>query len=393
MITLEEAIGLIDDMVFIPKEEIIDITDSCGKILLEDIFADTDMPIFDKSAVDGYAYREADIDNELTIIDKIQAGEVPKKRVSENCCIKIMTGAMLPAGADAVVMIEDTINVAEGKIKILKKSSNLNICYKAEDFITGEKLLSTQTLISSAHVGIFAMVGKGKIKVATSPKISLIATGNEIVEPYQQITQGQIRNSNSYALISQIKNLGIMPNYMGIIKDSEEDVLQILDKALLCSDLIIFTGGVSMGDYDYVPQILKQKGFDIIFNHIAVQPGKRTLLARCENKFCLGLPGNPVSTFLQFDILGEKLIYKMQNYNYDYKTKLLQLKLAKNYIRKNSDRKVFVPARIIDYNKVEVIEYHGSAHLNALTNANCFIEINIGTDRIEKGELVNVRQI
>jgi len=391
MISFETAIQIISEINYISEIEIVDIKNCLGRVLAENVVSDINMPPFDKSAVDGYACRKDDIKNELTVIETIQAGYVPQKTISKNQCSKIMTGAIVPKGAEMVLMVEDIEKITENTIIYKSEKSKENICFFAEDFKENDLLLEKNNIITASHIGVMATVGYVNIKVYKQPKISIISTGNEIIEPNLKPELSQIRNSNGYQLIALCQKIGINPNYLGIVEDTEESTRIFLKKAMEKSDLIIFTGGVSMGDYDFVPKILKEFGFEIKFNHLSVQPGKRTLFANYENKFCIGLPGNPVSTFVQFELLAKILIYKMQANNYI--TKIFRLPLAENYFRKRQDVKSFVPVKIGFDGKVVPIDYHGSAHLNALAYADGFMEINIGIQKIEEGEIVNVRQI
>jgi len=391
MISFENALKIINEINYISKIETIDIKESMGRILAENIFADINMPPFNKSAVDGFACRKQDIKNQLTIIETIQAGYVPQKTISENQCSKIMTGAIIPQGADVVLMVEDTTKILDNKIVYNLDSVKQNICFLGEDFKENDLILEKNCIITPSHIAVIAAIGYVNVTVWKQPKITIISTGNEIVEPYQKPDISQIRNSNGYQLIAQIKRIGISPIYLGITNDTELETRNTLKKALEISDLIIFTGGVSMGEYDFVPKILHEFGFDIKFNYLKVQPGKRTLFAQLQNKFCIGLPGNPVSTYVQFELLAKTLIYKMQNNNFI--TKVLKLPIAENYERKKADKKSFIPIKIDLNGNAAPLDYHGSAHINAFIDADGIMEINIGIEKIRKGEIVNVRQI
>lgn len=391
MITFEEAENIISKIDYNLDTEYYAIIDCEGKILAEDVFSDMDMPPFDKSAVDGYACRKEDIKNELTVIEIIQAGSIPQKEIGKNQCSQIMTGAPIPKNADAVLMVEDIEKIENNSIKYKHDFVKNNICYLGEDIKKNQQVLKKGTLISPQHIAVMAAVGYVKIKVAKTPIVGIISTGNEIIEPFAKPENSQIRNSNSYQLISQIKKIRATPNYFGIVEDTEEKTRAAIENAIKKCDILILTGGVSMGEYDFVPKVLEEIGFNIHFHKIAIKPGKPTLFAGFGNKFCFGLPGNPVSSFMLFELLVKPFIYKLQGYN--YKEKILKFKLAKEFQRKRTERKEFVPITIDKENNVKVIEYHGSAHINSLIGADGVMEIEIGKSKLNARELVNIRLI
>jgi molybdopterin molybdotransferase len=404
MISFEEAFEITQKAIDNSKTETIDSLSSIGRVLAEDVISDLDMPPFDKSAMDGYACRYEDLENELEVVDLIQAGKMPSKKVEQNQCSKIMTGAMIPEGANCVIMLEHTAKIGEKKIKYTKELkyrtlyeaeiSNrrfLNICYKAEDIKSGEIILKKGKIIKPQHIAMMAAVGYTKIKVGKMPNVAVIPTGDEIVEPELKPSPSEIRNSNGYQLIAQLRNIGIAANYYGIARDTESKTIELIQKSYSQNDIIILTGGISMGDFDLVPEILKKTGFNILFQEIAVQPGKPSIFAEKEGKFCFALPGNPVSGFIQFELLIKPFILRLMGHK--CKPVIFTLPLAANFSRKNDNRKAFYPVKINKQGEAELIEYHGSAHINAFNLAWGVMEIPLGIKDIFKGEKVNVRQI
>lgn len=391
MIPFETAYKIVLDTVKELDYEKVDINNSLNRILAEDVVSDIEMPPFDKSAMDGYACRKEDIKNELEVIEIIQAGKAPEKTVSKNKCSKIMTGAMIPEGADCVVMVEYSQTIGDNKVRFSINTTDNNISYKAEDIKKGDIVLKKGTKLKSKHIAVLASVGCVKPLVAKQPRIGIISTGSELVEPHLIPGLSQIRNSNAYQLIAQVIKTGAVPNYIGIARDSEEVTYNIVKKALTDNDVIILTGGVSMGDYDFVPEILEKANIKLLFKTIAIKPGKPTIFGTYNNKRCFGLPGNPVSSFILFELLVKPLLYKMMGA--DYKPLNIRMPIGIDYKRKKTERESWIPVMINSEGFVIPIEYHGSAHINSLIHADGIISVPIGKANINKGEIVYVRQI
>jgi len=390
MITFEEASAIVAGEAKLLSVESIDLSESAGRVLAADVFSDMDMPPFDKSAVDGFACRRQDIDNPLRIIETIAAGHVPEKEIGINECSRIMTGAMIPKGADVVLMVEHTEMAGPELVRFDGSQPAANICFMAEDIHKGDKVLSAGTRIRPQHVAVLASVGCYSPKVYTRAVIGIISTGDELVEPKEQVPAGKIRNSNGWQLLAQALNTGCSARYFGIAADTPQSTLQKITQAEAECDIIILTGGVSMGDFDYVPGVIKQAGYKTLFQSIAVQPGKPSVFAVKDNKYLFGLPGNPVSSFVQFELLVKLLLDKITG-NTESPV-IIQMPLGKNYSRRRTDRKAFLPV-YIKQNEVFPVEYHGSAHIHAYVAAYGIIAVNIGQTEITKGTLVDVRQI
>jgi len=393
MIKFEEAFEIVLQSVNDTIDtEHINYLDSLGRILAEDVNSDINMPPFDKSAMDGFACRRADIDNVLEVIEVLPAGKVPENTIKENQCIKIMTGAIIPKGADCVIMVEHTEEVEENQIKFTFEYTNNNICYFAEDIKKNDLVLQKGVEIKPQHIAVMASVGYTNALVAKKPVIGIISTGDELVEPEIIPGKSQIRNSNGHQLVAQVSRVGAIPNYIGIAEDSEEVTFQTISKALQENDIVLLTGGVSMGDFDFVPQIMEKCGVEIKFQALAVKPGKPTIFGTFgTTKFIFGLPGNPVSSYTQFELLVKPLILKLMGAN-DF-VKVLKLPMGGEYKRRKSSRKSFIPVYIKEDGKAYPIEYHGSAHIHSYVFADGVTSIEIGKEKLEIGELVDVRQI
>ncbi|MEI6348026.1 MAG: gephyrin-like molybdotransferase Glp [Bacteroidota bacterium] len=390
MISHEEAIELIINSANQKNRiEKISIFDSLNRILAIDVSSDINMPPFDKSAMDGYACRFEDKNQPLTVLEVIPAGAIPTKKINKNECSKIMTGAIIPDGADYVIKVEDTRELSSNVIQSNVSSPARNICYIGEDIKINTLLLKAGTKLKPQHIAVLASAGKFEIEVIAKTTVGIISTGNELVEPNENLTRGKIRNSNAYQLYAQSANANAIPSYYGIALDEEKSLSQIISKAASENQIIILSGGVSMGDFDFVPKVLTDLNFEILFKSIAVQPGKPTVFAHNNNSFCFGLPGNPVSSFIQFELLVAPLIKLLQGEKVD--NLMVNGKLSTPYQRKNSSRKAWIPVVYDTEKQVLQIQYNGSAHINAFVEANAIMEIPIGTLAINKGEQVNVR--
>jgi molybdopterin molybdotransferase len=390
VIPFEEAYRLAMDNAFPLPAERVGLNDSQGRVLAEDIFSDMPMPPFNKSAVDGFACRFEDIHMELEVVETIPAGKVPQKAIVKGQCSRIMTGAMLPEGADGVLMVEDVEELPGGRIRFRKKESWKNVCYLGEDIRPGEKLLQKGTLVSPQHIAVMAAVGAVNPLVIVSPRIGILSTGDELVEPDVTPGTSQIRNSNACQLIAQVSRASSLPSYYGIAPDEKNFLRDKINDSLETSDVVLLTGGVSMGNFDHVPTVLQELGFSIVFKSIAIQPGRPTVLARRDNRIIFGLPGNPVSSFVLFEILVRPFLMKMMGC--DWIPRYQRLTLGADISRRNTTRRSLMPVKVVD-GVAFPLEYHGSAHINAYTEADGLVSFAIGETIIKQGDLVDVRQI
>lgn len=390
MISFEEALSIVESVDVLPIIESIPMMESVGRILSEHVYSDVDMPPFDKAAVDGFACRKSDLPGPLELIETIAAGVAPKRRVLSMQCSKIMTGAIVPIGADCIIMVEHTRINENGTIVFLKQTTGNNIAYKSEDVKKGQLVIKKGTIIKPQHIAILASVGCILPKVYRIPVIGILTTGDELVEPDMVPKEAQIRNSNAYQLMAQAGAIGAKIIYGGIVPDDIGETSVIISDTVRKCDVLLITGGVSLGDYDHVPGVIESLGFDIKFRHMAVQPGKPTLFATKEGKYVFGLPGNPVSSFVQFELTVKPLLYRIMGTKYD--PRVVTLPMAMNYTRKRTDRKSFIPVKY-SLGKIEPLEYHGSAHIHSFEQAWGIISMNIGEDNIKPGELREVRQI
>ncbi len=371
--------------------ERVGLPEALNRVLAEDVCSDMDMPPFVKAAMDGYACRREDLAKDLQLVETVKAGEVPQKNVGPGQCTKIMTGGMVPEGADCVIMVEKTETPTEDTVRFTGESTRDNICLKGEDIRTGDVVARKGTRLRPAHIAMLASVGCARPEVARRPRVGIIATGDELVEPEVTPDVSQIRTSNSVQLVAQVQTADALPTYYGIAKDTDESLDATLKKAMAENDVVLLSGGVSMGDFDLVPGIMKANGIDILFDEIAVKPGKPTTFGVAPGCYCVGLPGNPVATFTQFELLVKPFLYKLMGL--DFRPPNLLLPLAQAVTRKRAERESWIPVRITAEGKVEACKFHGSAHVEALCQADGLTSIPDGVNALEAGTLVTVRPL
>jgi molybdopterin molybdotransferase len=341
--------------------------------------------------VDGYACHGSDLTEELEVIEVIPAGKVPLMRVGKNQCSKIMTGAIVPQGCDMVFMVEESDSLKDGGIRFTGALPKPNFSLKGEDVRTGDIVLRKDRFIQPQDIAIMASVGHTGVLVKKKPVVAIISTGDELIDPSETPGLSQIRNSNAYQLIAQVTRAGGVATNYGITPDNESVTFNIIEKAISECDIVIITGGVSMGDFDFVPSVLTKARVKILFDRVNVQPGKPTTFGIHPDALIFGLPGNPVSSFIQFEMLVRPLINRMMGY--EWKPLERKFPIAINYIRKSSDRLGLIPVFINHQMEAMPVDFHGSAHIAALTGTDGIIFIDSGITSLKKGEIVNVRQI
>lgn len=390
MITIEEAKKIINKIQCTPGTETVPLTESLGRVLGKDIISFIDMPPFNKSAMDGYALKSGDDSPRYEIVEVIAAGAVPVKTLHPGQCAKIMTGAMVPESADRVVKVEVTTE-QDGFMTLTDVDPNINICYRGEDVKSGSTILKRGHFIRAQEVGVIASMGFASVSVYKRPKVGIIATGSEIKEPGQRLEKGQIYNSNAYSIGAQARLAGADVTYAGVVSDNIGDIKSTIDDLLSKVQMVLVSGGVSMGDYDFVPAILRDLGVQLHFDEVAIQPGKPTVFGTHDRVLVFGMPGNPVSTFTIFEIFVKPVLYCMTGHSYS--PPLVRGIMKKDFKRTRCVRTLYAPIRLDGEGFVEPVEYHGSAHLTALPYANGMLEIPVGVLEISKGSVVHVRQV
>lgn len=391
MISYEDALQRVLEAAPRLAPEAVDINDALGRVLAQDVCADQDHPPFRKSAMDGYACRRVDLSTALEVVGILPAGVEPDCRVEAGRCVKIMTGAMVPPGSDMVVPVEHTTLTDEGLVQVdLSLDISDNIMEQGENVRQGHVLLESGTWLKSQHIAILATVGQVRPLVYRRPRVGIIATGDELVEPSEIPGKSFIRNSNSSQIRAQTRNAGAVPTYYGIARDTDDDTGRLIRQAMKENDVILLSGGISMGDFDLVPGILQENGFKFLVEKVAIKPGKPVRFATGPDCYCFGLPGNPVSTFTIFELLVRPFLHKMTGRT----ERMLEpsLPLAVEIQRRTDDRLAWMPVRIVD-DQVQPLRYMGSGHVDALIHADGLISMPIGVQVLEKGTRVRVRPV
>ena len=404
MISVEEALSKILGYVNSLETEEKPILASLGQVLAEDVVASADVPPSDNSAMDGYALRADDIKGSkpgkprlLRVIATVAAGNIARKKVTPGTAIRIMTGAPVPEGADTVVRFEDTDETsrkgATGEIGVLAEiPAGSNIRQAGEDFAKNSKVLARGTILRPQEIGVLASVGRKQVKVIRRPVIAILSTGNELTEIGRKLSPGKIYNSNSYALAAQVARYGGIPKVLGIARDRERSLNTRLERGL-DSDFLITSGGVSVGDYDLVKDILAQQG-EITFWQVCMKPGKPLAFGRIGKVPLLGLPGNPVSSMVSFEIFGRPAILKMMG----------KPPLDKPIIRATIDskqenrdgRRVYIRAKVEKSDGrylARVAGAQGSGILTSMVKANGLVVIPENKKTVAAGEEVNVMML
>jgi len=371
--------------------ERIDLERADGRILAEDVVSDIDMPPFDKSAMDGYACRREDLwRGGLTVIDEIPAGRRPGQTIRPGTCARIFTGAPVPVGADTVVM-QEHVNRDGDMVRFTHDNAPHNICRRGEDIRSGDIVLRRGDRITPAHIAVMASVGATRPLVARRPRVTVFATGSELVEPHVKPGAAQIRNGNGGQLASQIRAVGGDPRNGGILADDEALMTEAVRSSMPLSDLIIVSGGVSTGDYDLVPGILGKLGFEIVYKSVAIQPGRPTLFGKCDSVFCCGLPGNPVAAFVMFELLVKPFVFRMMGH--DYRPLDVEARVTTPLSRDGARRQACIPVRFLAPDLVDPLPYHGPAHISSLVGADGFIVTPPGGISLKTGDRILVRTI
>jgi molybdopterin molybdotransferase len=394
MITVNEALSKLHENLPKPRIQTVALAEALGYAIAEDIFSDIDLPPFDKSAMDGYAVRSEDLQNppvELEVIETVAAGYAPTAKLKPGKAIKIMTGAPIPEGADAVLMVEHTGPPAGNIVNCLKSvRKGENISFRAEDLKENERVVSAGTTIRPQEIALLAAVGRVAVSAYQKPSIAILSTGDELVEVTAKPEAAQIRNSNTYSLLAQLSRMGFEVHSLGIARDDKTKLgAKILQG--LKSDIFIMTGGVSVGEYDFVEEMLKKSGCEIIFNKVAIKPGKPLTFGKTDTCLVFGLPGNPVSVFVLTEIFVREALATITG-NAALRHPVVKARLNTAW-SKSSERQQYINVRYQlteSGGAVEPVKGHGSADLVALSQSNALMIVPPNSPELETGALVDV---
>jgi molybdopterin molybdotransferase len=378
---------------------------SAGRILAESVTADRDLPPFPRSTRDGYAVRSADLARvpaTLEVIGEIKAGESADRipsQVDPGQAVSIMTGAPVPAAADAVVMVEYT-SQRDGRVEIKRSvAPGENVVPRGAESRAGSILIEQGCRLNDAAIALAASVGRSTLQVYRRPRVAVLTTGDEIVDVNAQPGPTQIRNSNSYSLSTQIQQAGGEPVLLPIAPDEPQQLRQLIEQGLQ-SDLLILTGGVSMGRYDLVEQVLAELQAEFFFTGAKIQPGRPVVFGQCSagaparergQTYFFGLPGNPVSTMVTFELFARPILESLAGMC-PRKLQFVSAKL-KSEIRIKPGLKRFLPAMLsgeFENTQVELIPWQGSGDIAATARANCYIVIPEDREQIPAGEFVSI---
>ena len=398
MIQVQEALDKILCQIQFKGVERVPLGQALGRVLAEDIVSRINNPPLDNSAMDGYALIAEDIESatpenpvKLEVVEEIAAGYTAKGSLKPGQTMRIMTGAPIPPGANAVLMQEDTQKDGDSILCLDKADVEENIREAGEDVRIGEGVLKKGTTLSPAHIGMLAVIGRSQIAVSQRPTVSILSTGDEILELDETPQGPQIFNSNGHMLAAQIKSAGGIPVYLGIAKDTEKDLMEKFEWALK-ADIVVSSGGVSVGDYDLVKSSLQKMGQDMLFWKVAMKPGKPLAFGRIGKTPIFGLPGNPVSSFVSFEQFVRPSLRKVLGCS-DLSHKTVQAKLTRT-INKKPGRLHFLSSIVSwtdgEYTVTPAGE-QGSGILKSAANANGLLIFPLEAEEIKQGQEVAVQ--
>lgn len=387
MVTLQRAREIVFGKARATECEPVALESALGRVLARDVASDIDVPPGDMSALDGFACRREDMGKRLRVVGSVSAGEAPEGSVGPGECMRIMTGAEVPPGADTVVRFERSVE-EDGWATPESSGGKSNIRRRGEDIGVGDVVVSRGTVISPAVTAVLASVGCVRPEVRRRPVVGVIATGDELVEPGERPEGPRIRNSAGMMLRSQVVDAGCRAEYYGIASDTPEALDALLREAMEEADVVLLSGGVSRGDHDHVPEVLAEAGVRMLFRQVALKPGRPTVFGVASERYLFGLPGNPVAAFVIFEVLVRPFLYRLMGAEVE-RTRV-GMRLAEAYSRRSSSRIELRPVRLCGGDKVAALEYHGSAHIRALAGADGLAVIPEGVAEMAAGSAVEV---
>jgi len=396
-IPLEEAQGLLLEKIIRPGESSISLMDTLGRVLSRDIIAQDNSPFFDRSPLDGYALLASDTEFatssqpvELKVLEEIPAGYVAVSKVTSGTAVKVMTGAPIPKGADVVVKYEE-VERQGGLVSIFKPlKSRTNVVYAGEDVKKGEVVAKRGTLVTPALIGLLAGLGISCVYVYHRVKVAILSTGDEVIDINESVRPGKIYDSNRHTLQARCLELGVEPVMLGNVADWQEQVAERIREGLRQADVVITTGGVSVGDYDVVQDAVEEVGAKIVFWKVDIKPGSPILAATKDQKLIVSLSGNPVAALITFDLLVIPLLKKMMGQR-EYLYSKIQGTLLDGF-GKSSEQRRFLRARFLVENGKILIGLTGiqnNSALKSMMECNLFVDVPAGSGPLNPGEVVS----
>ena len=390
MISVKEAKQLISENCTVQKTEILSLLEANGSVLAEAMYAPIDTPPFNQSAMDGYAFSFENWDKKsnLKVIGEVQAGSSAAINVANNEAVRIFTGAPIPPGTDTVVM-QEKISLNDNQIQILDifLIEGTNVRPQGSQTKKGEMALIEKQLLTPVAISFLAGIGISKVKVFSKPTVSIIVTGKELAKAGDTITEGKIFESNAIGLIAALNQMGINPVSVAVVDDVESEIESTISSQL-SSDMLIITGGVSVGDYDLVPASLEKCGVQKIFHKIKQKPGKPFYFGRHNQTLVFALPGNPAAVMSCF---YEYVVQAIGSFTQKEYFKKITVPLAEDYTKK-AGLTFFLKGKMGE-NNVQVLNDQESYKLNSFAIADCMIEFDENGENFKKGLLVPVKMI
>ena len=368
-----------------PAAEIVPVRAARGRWLRADQASRLELPPFDKSAMDGYALLPGDEREEYRLLETVAAGQTPSARLLPGTTVKVMTGAPVPEGTGKVVMREDTEEVGE-IVRVVRHDDRPNLCRRGEDVRVGDVLLRAGRRLGPVDVANLISCGVTEVPVAPRVKVAVLSTGDEIAADPADLRPGMIMDSNGPMLSGLAAAHGLEIVRERAVRDDLGETIAALEDALDAADLVVLSGGVSVGDFDYVLTAFERIGLKVHFSLIAVKPGRPTVFASRGRRAVLGLPGNPVSVFLMFHLFVLRAAARLGGVAPVLRE--FRMTLASGFRRRKTDRLEFVPVRLTEAAGVAPVEFHGSAHLAALAKADGFFAVPVGVAEVPAGQLV-----
>ncbi|MGN0308953.1 MAG: gephyrin-like molybdotransferase Glp [Lachnospiraceae bacterium] len=393
-IELEQAVSMINQRVLSWGTENIPLLEALGRTLAKPVFAESDQPPFDRSPLDGYALRAEDTvgasrENpiELKVCDKVYAGDSADIPVGPGQAVRIMTGAMLPRGCNCVLRQEDT-DMGEPVVSVYKElKPGDNYVRQGEDYQKGTLLISEGTRLEAAHLGVLAGAGLDRVEVQFRPRVAVLSTGSEIVEPGEDLPTGKIYSANSILLASRLKTLGITVSGTGLVEDNLENMVSRMKRMLDGCELLITTGGVSVGEKDLLHEAIALLGAKQLFWRVNMKPGTPAMFACYEGKYILCLSGNPFAAAATFELLARPILAAFSDEEGLLPQKARAI-LVNDFGKKSPGRR-FVRGCYQD-GRVELPAEHSSGVLASMMGCNCLVDIPPGSKELQAGQEVNI---
>jgi molybdopterin molybdotransferase len=370
------------------ESELVQLEAAAGRVLAESAAADRDYPPVDRSVRDGYAVRAADLPGDLPVAGEVRAGQAARMKLEAGQAIEIMTGAPIPPGADAVVMVEHTVRQGFSVRVDRTAESGQFINPRGSEAKCGETLLAAGQRLDFAQIALLATIGKTQVRVFRRPVVSILSTGDEVVDIHETPQPHQVRNSNARSLAVQVQRAGGMPRILPVAHDDEDSTRWLIEKGLH-ADLLLLSGGVSAGKYDIVEKVLGDFGADFYFDRVLIQPGQPLVFGRIDRTFFFGLPGNPASTMVTFEIFARAAVQLLHG-EADPVLSFTLAKLTAPFRHKTGLTR-FLPAQVSNGTpELTPIPWQGSSDVAALARANAFLVADAERESWEAGDLMQV---